>query len=143
MHSQMFALFEFIEAEGHRVGMENTYKSVKFVKACYTHPKKFLVRDVIRNGGGGGGVPDAVKQEDVKNNKPQAQVIGTFKGYFFEGDSDFQIIVVSCVYDAKPMNFISTSIESITCIEKENLVLSKEKQKLVPLKFLRFNKSNS
>ena len=33
---------------------------------------------------------------------------------------------MSCVYDTKPMHFIYTSIEIITWVEKEKLLLSKE-----------------
>ena len=58
--------------------MENLYNSVKFSKACYKHPKKFLVHGVI-NKRGRQDVPGYLKQEEVKNNKTQAQVRGTLE----------------------------------------------------------------
>ena len=51
-------------------------------------------------------------------------------------------IVVSCVYETKPVHFIYNSIKIITWVEKKKIVLSKTKQN-VPLKLPPFNKSNT
>ena len=67
--------------------MENLCKSIRFTRACYKHPKKVFVNDVIRRGGGGY-VTDAAKQEYFKNNKVQAQVRGTFKAAVLEDHPD-------------------------------------------------------
>eukprot|EP00957_Ditylum_brightwellii_P205410 15343762-Ditylum_brightwellii.AAC.1 len=89
--------------------MDNLYNSVKIAKACYQHPKKVLVHGVIPKGGRG--LPDAVKQEEVTAKKGQAQVRGTTKAAILEGYPDCQNIVVSSVYDIKPVHFISASTE--------------------------------
>eukprot|EP00957_Ditylum_brightwellii_P118027 9001642-Ditylum_brightwellii.AAC.1 len=92
--------------------MDSLYNSVKFAKAFYQHPKKVQVYGVIWEGGRG--LPDAVKQEEVTAKKGQTQVRGTVKAAVLEGDPDCPNIVVSSVYDTKPVHFISTSTEEIT-----------------------------
>ena len=70
------------------------------------------------------GVPGALKQEEVNDNKSQTHVRGTVKEAVFESDPDWPNIVVSFVYDSKTMKFLFTTTESITWVEKEKLVFS-------------------
>ena len=121
--------------------MDNIYHSIKFAKACYKQTKKVISHGVTRKGGIG--VPEYVNQEEVNNNNVQAQVRGTDKANVLKGNTDFPNIVVSCIYDTKPMHLISNYTERIAWVEKEKLVFYKENPKLVLLKFLCFNQSNT
>ena len=44
----MFTLFDCLESERHRAGMDNIYNSVKISKACYIKPKNVFVYGAIR-----------------------------------------------------------------------------------------------
>ena len=121
--------------------MDNIYHSIKFAKACYKQTKKVISNVVIRKGGRY--VTDYVYQEEVNNNKVQAQDRGTYKAAVLQGNNDFPNTVVSCIYDTKPMHLISNYTERIAWVEKEKLVFYKENPKLVLLKFLCFNQSNT
>ena len=70
---------------------------------------------------------DAVKHEEAKNNKAQSQLIGTVKTAVWKGNPYCPDIVVSCVYETKPVHFISTYARKITWVEKGKLVSPKEK----------------
>ena len=100
------------------------------------HPLKILVHGVIRKGVHG--FPTVLRHEDSNTRKVQAQVRGTAKSAVIEAEPGCPNIIVLYVYYTKPVNFISTSTESITWIEKTKYVFSKGKTPLAPIKLLRF-----
>ena len=55
---------------------------------------------------------------------------------FFQAKPACSNIVVTCIYDTKPVHLIYNYTDSIAWVEKEKLVFYKEKPKLVLIKFL-------
>ena len=59
------------------------------------------------------------------SERKSTQVRGTVKSAVLEGGVNLPSIIVSCVYEKKPVNFISTSNDSINWVEKVKCVFSK------------------
>ena len=50
LHACVLGLIGCVTELHHRLGKDNLYTSVKFVKACFNHPEKVLINVVIRKG---------------------------------------------------------------------------------------------
>ena len=59
-----------------------------------------------------------VKHYEVKTIKVYPQTRGNVKASVLEAEPGYHNIIVTFVYDTKPVHFISTSTESISYIEK-------------------------
>ena len=78
-------------------------------------------------------------KEEAKIRNGQAQLSVTVKEYALEAEPGCPNISVLSVCDTKPVHFILTSTDIITCIEKTKYVSPTAKKHLDPLKFLCFN----
>ena len=137
LHSRTMALFDSLEDDYHHVGMDNLYNSAAFCRAAYNHPQKVLCRGVARKSGRG--IPPSVYQEEVKNITQQRDVRGTVKAAVLEGDPGCPNLVVSSVYDTKPVHYLSMVSELVEWVEVEKNVYNVETDETEGMKFLQMN----
>ena len=137
LHCRVMSLFDTLQDRNHICGMDNLYNSATFCRNAYTHDKRVLVHGVVRKGMRG--VPAAVKQEEVKNRKKQIEVRGTVKVAVLQGDKDCPNLVVSSIYDTKPVHFMSMVCTEIKWVEKIRKVYNVDTGMIETMKFLRMN----
>ena len=137
LHARVMALFDSLEEKYHHAGFDNLYNSASFCRASFNHNKKVLCHGVTRKGGRG--IPDCVKQDEVKNRTKQLQVRGTVKAAKLEGDPGCPSLLATSVYDSKPVHYLSMISEQVKWVVKEKEVFNKATRKMEPLKFLRLN----
>ena len=110
------ALFDSLQDKNGVCGMDSLYNSVTFCRKAYTHDKRVmvhgLVRKVIRV------IPTVVKQKEVKNQKKQIQVRGTFKVEVLQGDKECPDLVASSIYNTKHVHFLSMVCTKINWVDK-------------------------
>ena len=103
------ALFDDVTDEYHECGVDNLYMSAKFCRDAYNHTKKIKLHGVTRNSGRG--LPASIMQEELHNRKEQEKVRGTVIAAELVGDSKRPSLIAVSVYDTKPVNFLSMSVE--------------------------------
>jgi len=130
-------LFDSVEHQYHRCGVDNLYISAKFCKDAYNHPKKIMMFGVARKSGRG--LPSYVIQEELQNEKEKLKVRGTVKAAELIGDPDCPSLLAVSVYDTKPVHFLSSCAESIKWIEKKRKVFDKSTKRMKQMTFLRLN----
>lgn len=64
-------------------------------------------------------LPELVIQPIEKNNKKSESVRVTVNSAILEGENVLPYLITSNLYDTKPINFLSSSIEEITWIMKQ------------------------
>ena len=67
LHSRVMALFDSLPDKNHVFGMDNLYNSATFFRKSYTLDNRVMVHGVVSKDIQG--IPDVVKQEEVRNRK--------------------------------------------------------------------------
>ena len=67
LHSRVMSLFDSIQDKNHVCGMDNLYTLDTFCRKAYTHDRRVMVHGVASKDIQG--IPDVVKQEEVRNQK--------------------------------------------------------------------------
>ena len=104
-------LFDTIEENHYQYTMDNIYNSATFFKAVYNHEKKLpthgVTRKIMR------GIPPCIKQEELNSKKANIDIKGTVKKSVLKGDPKITKLIVSSVYDNKPVHYISMVSEEL------------------------------
>ena len=72
---------------------------------------------------GGSGVMSVLNTYKVKKIIGQARVLGTVKAAVIEGEPDCPTVVVSSVYETKPVHFISILTETLPGFREQTNIL--------------------
>ena len=123
IHTRALNLIDCVMDLHHCVAMDKLYTSVNFYKACFNHPNKVLIDDVIRKVMRG--VSHFLIHEEQKIINRQEKQLGKKKAAIFLGNSSRPNMICTSVYDTKPVHFISMSCEKIGWVVKEMKVWSK------------------
>lgn len=135
LHARVMGLFDSLKEDHHQCAMDNLYNSAAFCKHAYNHKKKVLCHGVTRSGMRG--IPNHVKQAEVKNRKDQIAVRGTVKAAVLEGDPTCPNLVASSVYDAKPVHYLSMVSKEVKWCEIKKNVYNVDSGEVEVLRFLR------
>ena len=96
--------------------MDSLYNSVTFCRKAYTHDKRAMVHGIVRKVIQV--IPTVVKQKEVKNQKKQIQVRGTFKVEVLQGDKECPDLVASSIYNTKHVHFLIMVCTKINWVDK-------------------------
>ena len=105
------ALFDDATDEYHECGFEKLYMYAKFFRDAYNHTNKIKLHGVTRKSGIG--LPASIMQEELHNRKKQEKLRGTFISAELVGDSKCPSLIAVCVYDTKPVHFLSMGVDNI------------------------------
>ena len=135
LHMRCVYLLWCLPYNWHSVWWDNYYNSVKFCVAAGR--LKTHVSGVVRSGGRG--FPEVAQIEEVKAEAAVQKVKGKVKVAILKGQSDAEDLVAVCVYDNKPVRFISTFAKVIEWVVKERRCWSNELKEKITISFLRLN----
>mgnify|MGYP003340844425 CR=1 FL=1 len=91
----------------------------------------------------GKGIPDCVRQFEVKDESTLDSVRNTIKVAVLEGDELVEDLVAISYYDSKPVYFLSTVVPKVKWVTCGKQVFSKSIKEKVTKKFLRPNFVNA
>ena len=135
LHSRVMTLFDTLTDKYHICGMDNLYNSAAFCKHAYTHKNKVKVHGVTRKGMRG--IPKCVKQEELSNKQDQLNARGTVTAAVLVGDDECPDLLATCVYDTKPVHFLSMVCKLVKWILCEKKVFNVDTGLKESMKFLR------
>ena len=121
LHARVMVLFGTLKEVFHHVGFNNFYNSAAFWQASFNHPLNPLVHGVTQKEDVTD-IPFCVQQQEEKNRKVVDSVQGTVKVTKLEGDPGCPFLIVSSVYDTKPVHYLSMISNKVKWIVKERLV---------------------
>ena len=137
LHARVLGLISQLPHKYYTLGMDNLYNSAKLCRLCYAMDQKVMVHGVTR--ASNRGIPQVIKQQEIKNPKEVAKVRNTVKAAVLKGDDVVDDLVSVSVYDTKPVYFLSLACESLGWVQKEKKVYDVKKKKFIMLKFFRLN----
>ena len=133
LHSRIMFMFDQLKNKHHSVFMDNLYMSASFARAALLSKNKVKIHGVTR--GDKKGIPDCVKQIELKNEKMVLEVKNTVKVAVLEGDNTCKDLVAISYYDSKPVYFLSTVVKDIEWETVTKKVFSKQLQKKLTCPF--------
>ena len=110
-------LFDDVTDEYHECGVDNLYMAAKFFIDAYNHTKKIKLHGATCKSGRR--LPEYITQEELNNRKKQGKVRGTVIAVDLVGISKCPSLIAVCVYDTKPVHFLSMAVENIKRKEKK------------------------
>jgi hypothetical protein len=139
LHGCVMWLCNCVEHKWHVCGLNNLYNSAKFCQFSNVQ-NKVLINSVTRVGGRG--LPASILQQPLTNKKEQMAAQGTVKAAVLNGDVECPNLVVTSVYDTKPVHFFSTVCKPIKWIVKERPVFNVDTGRVENIWFLCLNVNN-
>ena len=137
LHARVLGLISQLPHKYYTLGMDNLYNSAKLCRLCYFMDQKVMVHGVTRPSLRG--IPQIVKQEEVKRKGELEKVRHTVRAAVLRGDDVLKDLVSVSVYDTKPVYFLSNACEEITWTKKEKKVYDPQEKKTFQLPFYRLN----
>ena len=137
LHARIMFMFDQLKNKHHSVFMDNLYMSASFSRAALLSKNRVKIHGVTRCDKKG--IPDCVKQVELKNEKLVLQARNTVKVAVLEGDDVIEDLVAISYYDSKPVYFLSTVVNEIRWETVTKKVFSKKLQKKIQMPFLRPN----
>ena len=137
LHSRCMGLISQLPGKLYTLTSDNLYNSVKFTRAAWMTPQKVMCHGVVRPTGRG--VPESVKQQEVKAKEDIERVKNTVKASRLVGaESGLEIVCVS-VYDNKPVYLLSNACSDVQWVEKKRKVWHPSNDRMVNIPFYRLN----
>ena len=100
-------LFDTLKDEYHQYSMDNLYNLTAFCKAATNRDRKVLYHGVIRKGMRDS--PFVIQQEEVESRVSQIHIRGMVKATVLEVNLDYTNLVVSNIYNSKPVHYLKSS----------------------------------
>ena len=138
LHARVLGLLSQLPDKYYTLGMDNLYMSAKLCRLAYGMKQKVMVHGVTR--ATLRGIPAGIKQVEVTKKAELAKVRHTVTAAILKGDEVCNDLISLCVYDTKPVYFLSNVCEGIEWIKKERKVYDPiRKQQTVMMPFYRLN----
>ena len=127
LHARVMGLISQLPDKYYTLGMDNLYNSAKFCRLAYSMDQKVMVHGVTRPSLRG--IPPIIKMSEVKKKNELKRIRNTVKAAVLKGDEVLKELVSVCIYDVKPVYFLSSACEDIKWVRKEKKVFDQKKKK--------------
>ena len=151
LHCRLMHMFSCLNDQGHKCNMNNLYNSINFARTAYNlemyDKDGNSVRKCVKTQGvvraSGRGVPPCVRQEMLEGKAALEAAKGTTKLALLKGDPKSCNLLVGSCYDQRPFYMLLHAVSSVGWVEKTKKVYSRELEKEVDFKLLRWSLSNN
>jgi len=139
LHARVLFMLDQLEENGnYEVYFDNLYTALKLTIGAKVDTKsKCSTHGVCRSSGRG--LPSMIMMDNPSNKQQREALVGTTKAAILRSNDNCPNIVAFCVFDQKPVYFLSTTMKNITWLSMQKKVYDPNLKKLEKLTFLRTN----